>query len=117
MPTIPDQFFTASNLVTYAGATGATFTLTNTVQRAFGLNPAWLGLAVAQGICLSCAWSAAESASDWIVAGLNGCLIYLAAGGATSAAASAVQKKAEGPLTRGISLVPAENRSFVRAWF
>jgi hypothetical protein len=86
MPATPvEQFFTWGSLGTLAGATGATFAVTNSLSLAFDFSPKWLGLAVAQAVCIVAVAYIGKLRTDWPVAILNGCLVFLAAAGATGA--------------------------------
>lgn len=85
-----DQFFTWGALGTLAGATGATFVVTNALSLAFDFSPKWLGLAVAEAICLGTVAYIKRLLLDWPVAILNGCLVFLSAAGGTGAVNTAV---------------------------
>src|SRR6266700_2121982 len=84
------QFFTWGALGTLAGATGGTFAVTNALSVAFGFSPKWLGLAVAEVIGLSTVIFFGELRREWLIAILNGCLVFLSAAGATGATNSTV---------------------------
>jgi hypothetical protein len=91
MPDTPvDQFYTWESLRTLAGATGGTFAVTNALSTAFDFSPKWLGLAVAQAICVGTLAYIGRLRADWPVAVLNGCLVFLSAAGATGAANGAI---------------------------
>lgn len=112
MTSLPDQFFTWPALGTLAGASGATFVITNTLRSAFDWSPKWLGLAVAQAICVGAAAMLGKQGSDYVIAILNGCLVYLSAVGAASATGSATPKA----VAMGGANPPAGNR-FLSSWF
>lgn len=89
IPGLPAELFTLASLGTFAGLTGATVAVTNTASRAFGWSPSWLGFAVAFALCeglalLRPSWTGGEL----VLAGLNACLVYLSAGGASAATAN-----------------------------
>jgi hypothetical protein len=117
MPVIPDQLFTIQTLGSFSGMVGATYTLTSTAQRAFNIGPAWLGLLIAECISLGTVSLVAATASDYVLAALNGCLVFLTAAGASNVAGAARQPSI--PLTpRGLgeTKVPKRPRAFLDPW-
>lgn len=117
-PNLPEQFFDAASLGTFAGAAGATFVVVNTVQRAFGVNPAWFGLLVAECICVGVTWSSNPNGGAYIIAVLNGCLVYLSAAGMTGAASAAVYGPKRRAVARGGTNLPEQHqRMFLSSWF
>jgi hypothetical protein len=107
---MPDDFFTWAALGTLAGSSGATFVITNTLKSALDWSPKWLGLAVAQIICIGAAVSLGKSGSDFTIAILNGCLVYLSAVGVASASGGTTA------IARGdANAVPP--RGFFSPWF
>jgi hypothetical protein len=89
---IPQDFFTAGTMLTLTGATGATFIICNTIQRAFDFNPRWLGLVVAEIIVLSGVYGVSQGTLvDYLVGMVNGCLVFCSAAGATGALGSSTQ--------------------------
>lgn len=79
-----NEFYTLTTLGTLIGATGATVAVTNAMRTAFDISPRWLGLVIAQVICLGgLLATGSSSASDWFVAVLNGFLVFTTAAGAT----------------------------------
>jgi hypothetical protein len=81
-----EQFFTLDSLATLAGATGATLVVTNTAKQAFGFAQRWFGLLVAEVVCIGLAIWAHRTGSDYVIAMLNGCLVFLGAAGASDGA-------------------------------
>ena len=123
----PNDFFTVASLQTFVGAVGATTVVANGVQRALDFNPKWLGLAVAEVVCLATVyWSHSgvptANGSDYFIALVNGFLVYFSAAGATAAGARATGQSAEaGAIARGGILAanasdPARRRSFFSPW-
>ncbi|MER9227064.1 hypothetical protein NKI39_15765 [Mesorhizobium sp. M0664] len=82
---LAQQFFTMASLATLAGAAGATLVVTNVAKQAFGFSRSWFGLVVAEVICVGLAAYARQNGSDFVIAALNGCLVYLSAAGASDA--------------------------------
>lgn len=81
-----NEFYTLTSLGTLAGATGATVAITNALQTAFNRNPKWLGLLIAELVCVGVLFASGPThTSDWFIAVLNGCLVFATAAGATSA--------------------------------
>ena len=99
-----NDFYTLQSLATFAGTTGATTFVTNGLRRAFGIEPRWLGLVVAEVICVATAYLTHDQSaggpamplSSYFVALLNGFLVYATAAGATAAA----RHRAEWPFCR-----------------
>ena len=81
---VPGDFFTRASLLTFGGATAATFVVPNALQAAFGFNPRWLALAVAELICLAVVASAHGGPIEYLIALVNGCLVFCSAAGATT---------------------------------
>jgi hypothetical protein len=113
-----EQFFTIGSLATLAGATGATLVVTNTAKQAFGFSRAWFGLLIAQVICVGLAIQAKRSGSDYVIAVLNGCLVYLSAAGASDAAGGK-QQAGDRATPRGPEALPKPQgwRAFFGSWF
>jgi len=81
---IPGDFFTAASLGTLAGATGAVYIICGTIQKVFNFNPKWLALLVSVLISYLGAYLTAsvnDQVTKYIIALLNGFLIYASATG------------------------------------
>jgi hypothetical protein len=94
---LPKEFFTVQSMLTLTGATGATFAVSNGLQRAFNFNPKWLALAIAILICMFGVLATGGRPMDYFVGVVNGFLVYCTAAGATTVGASSDS----GALTRG----------------
>ena len=116
---LPKEFFTPESMLTLAGASGSTFVICNSLQRAFDFNPRWLALLVAQAIVLvGTASSGATAVPDYLVGVVNGFLVYLTAAGGTSAAGgSGGQPVARGAAERAAQVSPGGRRGFLTPWF
>ena len=121
---IPKDFFTQESILTFTGATGATFVICNGVQRAFGYNPKWLGLVIAICISILGVYNLDTSSTvDYVLAFINGFLIYCTAAGATeqlgqSANSGSAQPSSQAsPPTTQSTPRPAEKRAFLSSWF
>ena len=79
-----EQFFTWVSFASLGGATGATVVVTNTIAQVFGFFRRWIPFLVAQLICLGAAAQQGLVGSDYVLAALNGCLVYLSAAGMNS---------------------------------
>jgi hypothetical protein len=127
MAQTPDEFFTWAALGTLAGASGATFVITNTLRSVLDWSPKWLGLVIAQIVCIGAAASLGKSGSDFVIAILNGCLVYLSAVGVASASggttASATARGGANEVSRRASATArggaheVSRRSFLSPWF
>src|SRR5262245_53412570 len=93
-----NDFITWESLLTFGGATTATVIVPNAFQLAVNRNPTWLALLVAELICLAVVFQAHQNAApsvatpwtDYLMAVLNGCLVFCAATGATAVGNSAL---------------------------
>jgi hypothetical protein len=111
---MPSTFFTNESFFSLAGATAIVFVVCNTMQKVFNFNPKWFALLLAELVAIFGTWSAARVhvPSDYIIAVLNGCLIYSAAGGGTAIVSSAEAGQQKG-MTEGLS----RKRGFFTSWF
>jgi len=80
---LPKEFFTVESMLTLTGATGATFVISNGLQKAFDFNPRWLALAIAVSVCLFGVFATGGRPTDYFVGLVNGFLVYCTAAGAT----------------------------------
>lgn len=116
---IPKEFFTVQSMLTLTGATGATFLVSNGIQHAFNVSPKWLGLVVAQTISFYGTFKTNGQGSDFIIAIVNGFLIYCSAAGATQVTAG--KKTDPAVLERGFVHPPQSQhksrRTFLTNWF
>lgn len=114
---MPSQLFSNESFATVAGASGIVFIVANTIQAVFNFNPRWLALAISELVALYGVHAAQVTPvpSDYVLALLNGCLIYCTAVGGTSIVGSAK--------ARGRSKAPPQTgqqerrRDFTTKWF
>ena len=111
---MPSTFFTNESFFSLAGSTAIVFVVCNTIQRVFNFNPKWFALLLSEMVALFGTWAAQRShlPSDYLIALLNGCLIYSAAGGGTAIAASA-----ETGNRKGLLGDLTHERKFLSSWF
>jgi hypothetical protein len=110
---LPKDFFTLQSMLTLTGASGATFVICNGLQNAFNFNPRWLGLAVAIALMVGGTIAVSQTrAADFLVAVINGFLVYLTAVGGTAAVGGS---GATGRNT--VSLNQPQRRRFSTPWF
>ena len=120
---LPSDFFTPASLMTFGGATLATFIVPNALQSALQFNPRWLGLAIAEAVCLAIAASTkTPGVAEFVVALINGCLVYCSAIGATAVGAKtttppAALPKGAGTNGRHVNADSAPRRGFLTPWF
>jgi len=81
---VPNQFFTPESMVTFTGATTAVFVVGNTAQAALQFNPRWFSLLIAEALSFLAVYLGGGTGLDYVVAVVNGCLIYSAATGAVA---------------------------------
>ena len=110
---LPSEFFTRGSMATLAGAAGMTAVICNTLQSALNFNPKWLALVVAQIISVLGAYYSGQH--DYVVAVVNGLLIFSTASGGTSVAGAALNAKGSG--TRGMRRDEPVKRGFLAPWF
>jgi hypothetical protein len=111
---LPKDFFTPASMFTFAGATTAVFVVVNGLQQAFDWRPRWLGLIVAQIVVNGGVYaSGGNGLVNYGVGVVNGFLVFLAAGGATGALASAVP----GSVTIQSVSSAKPHRGFLGPWF
>jgi len=119
-----NAFFSLQSMATLGGATGATFVVCNGIQRAFDYNPRWLALAVAQLLCIGLVIHSGGVASDYVIAVINGFLVYCSAAGATGVAGAATGTpgtQAAGTAARSGQVtsesLPPPKRQLFTSWF
>ena len=111
MADIPAELFTWGSLGTFTGLTGATVVVTNAVSRAVNWNPAWFGLVVAAVLCGGLAIATYTHVTDFLLAALNACLVYVSSAGANSVGVAATAKNKSLETTE---VTPGS--SFFRPW-
>lgn len=119
LPEVPSDFFTSESFATFAGATSITVIIANGIQRAFNYNPKWLALMVAICVCEIAVFLAKESsAGNYLIAILNGFLVFSAAGGLTALPGQPNPENQEPPDegTESATL-PRVARRFWSSWF
>lgn len=82
---VPHDFFTRESIVTFSGAVGITFVVSNAIQKAFDFNPKWFALFIAVIICMIGSYLMNGGVLDYFLAFINGCLVFLAAAGGSQA--------------------------------
>ena len=108
-----EAFFTVQSFSTVAGASAMVFFVSNALQKAFNFNPRWLAFVVAEVVVLVGTYvsHSAQVPSDYLLAVLNGCVVYCAAvGGATVTGAVREQGAPRGA-------VADPRRRFTDPWF
>lgn len=104
---------------TFAGATSITTVVSNGIQRAFAFNRGWLGLAIAELLCVGGVFlfQPAEGSGNLTVrlflAVINGFFVFAASAGVSNIG-EGVEKARE---RRAESSVPEDSHRFWRSWF
>ncbi|MBO0935996.1 hypothetical protein J2I47_05505 [Fibrella sp. HMF5335] len=112
---VQKDFFTVASVTTFAGATGITYVIANGLQKAFDFNPKWLALAIGIIVCeLGAALSSASGVADYLMAVVNGFLVFNTAGGMTSLTGPPAPPA--GGTTRETPFGPTR-REFTSPWF
>ncbi len=112
MSNLPSEFFTLQSVGTLTGATGLCFVITNGLRTAFGFDPRWLGLLVAEIVALGGAALAGGTVLHYVLAVPNGFLIFSTAAGAASM--TSPNTRATGEI--GFVGAPSPKR-FLGGWF
>src|SRR5579864_7397366 len=95
---IPDSFYTVATLFTLGGSATAVWLITSTIGYLFGVKDSqrlkkWLGIVLSLALALVGATQVQDrSILTWIVAIVNGFLIYLTAVGANTNVSSASEE-------------------------
>jgi hypothetical protein len=74
--TNPNEFFTLQALATFGGITFAVTVITNTLRSLTNRDPKFVAFIVSLALCFAIAWSTLKQPLDYLIAFLNGCLIY-----------------------------------------
>ncbi len=80
---LPQEFFTLQSMLTLGGASTATWLICNVLQHVTNFNPRWLALLLAEVFATYGTYINAHVPSDFVVALVNGFLIYSSAVGIT----------------------------------
>jgi hypothetical protein len=96
------EFFTTHSVLTFAGASGATLIVTNTIRKLTRLESAWVPFVVALilAFVIAASTDALGGVLDGVVALLNACLLFCTALGLQEGAVAAKTPAEEGRPTR-----------------
>ena len=72
----PNEFFTLQALATFGGITFAVTVIVNTFRSLTTRDPKLVAFLVSLALCFAVAWSTLRQPLDYLIALLNGCLIY-----------------------------------------
>lgn len=114
------NFFTFDSFSTFAGTTTITFVIANGIQKAFNYNPKWLALAIAIIVCEIAVFMTKQPVpGDYLIAVLNGFLVFNTAGGLTALPGQPNPDKHQNPTQEGIESTVVSNpiRKFFSSWF
>ena len=77
------DFFTIGSFGSLAGATVIVSVLTNTFRLLFGLSPRWFAFVASLTVVMvgGCLAGALNSTLEWVLASLNGCLVFCTSAG------------------------------------
>jgi len=77
---LPDQFFTAGNILVFGSAVVAIKVVTIVLYHLFNLKPKWPAFVLALIIAFIMVYTADERAwYDWVIGFVNACLLYCTA--------------------------------------
>jgi hypothetical protein len=112
---IPSDFFTPASFGSFISLAGITYVVTNAFRLALNFNPRWFGLAVAIVVTEFGAFlSGASDFTTYLLAILNGCLVFLTAAGGASATNSLTPG---GAAAQAHPEAQGEKRGFFAPWF
>lgn len=112
-----NSFFTVQSMLTLTGASGATLLVSNGIQRAFDVNPRWLALAVAELICIFGVVYGHGRPSDYVLALINGFLVYSTAVGANQITGTSAPTPKPKGAQREFEQPQTQSRGFLTRWF
>jgi len=113
-PKIPDEFFTAGSIATFAGATGAVWVLTNVFRVLLKRDSILFGFIVSVVISFVGAYAAHTLTSlvQVFLIFLNGCLLFLTGAGVQGFANEAGKRSVDGTKLHG-----RRDVGFLTPWF
>ena len=76
-----NSFLTAESLATFGGTTLATLAVSNTYRSIFNKDPKIIAVILSIAICLFLAYNSGADATGYVIAFVNGCLVYCSAFG------------------------------------
>ncbi len=118
---IPDNFYTAATLLTLGGSATAVWLITSVIGYLFEIKQSrklkkWLGIVLSLALALAGATQVQDRALlNWIVAVVNGFLIYLTAVGANTIVSGVAQEESKPPV-RETGRKRARG-SFIESWW
>jgi hypothetical protein len=120
MVNLPKEYFTPESILTLTGATGAVYVVCGGLQHAFRFNPRWLALAISLILALVGAQATqSHEIASYLVAIVNGFLIYCTAVGVNSVLAPPADGSGVA-VARGMGpggrQDPPRPRSFLSRW-
>jgi hypothetical protein len=112
-----NEFFTLQALATFGGITFAVTVIVNTFRSLANRDPKFVAIIVALALCFAVAWSGLRQPLDYLIALLNGCLIYCTSMGLNSQV-GAFTTTPSNPPTRGGELKQLAGlvNHFFRPW-
>jgi hypothetical protein len=113
MPAKPEEFLTVASISTFAGASGAVWCVTATIQKLWGKTSVWIPFTVSVVIGLVVAWKTLglQDPLEWIVAIVNCCMLFASATGLNESAAAALDARAGSALR-----AQTARKRFVESW-
>lgn len=114
---LPTEFFSRTTILTLAGASGAVYVMTSTMQHAMNFNPRWLALLLSIALGIGGALTLqVPMLVDYVVGLVNGCLIYCTTVGISSISAKPIPGALVSKGSEGRTLA-AQHRTFRSRWF
>jgi hypothetical protein len=116
MADLPTAYFTPESILTLSGATGAVYVVSGAIQHVSGYNPRWLALGISLIIAVVGSYATQPPVvATYLIAVVNGCLIYCTAVGVNSV----LGKGGQSSIAKGNnnSSDAVGRRSFRSRWF
>jgi hypothetical protein len=113
------DWITPASVGSFAGATSITTVVSNGIQRAFNINPTWLGLIIAEALCIAIVFIIPASPDNTqpnlslrlLLAIINGFFVFAASAGVTK-----MGDNVQGP-AQALGGVGPPPRRFWSSWF
>lgn len=112
----PDSFFTMQSFTTFSGCAAMVYFVSAALQKSFNFNPKWFALVLSEVIVIVGTYysHAAQVGSDYILAVINGCVVYSSAIGMAAISGATSERGVD----RGLDNARIQRRRyFTQSWY